>query len=67
MKYFLIILGCILLLISIYQSFPYLLDYQYLSEYGKGYIWGNIILLIIGVLLLLLGIRKYRSKVKEQE
>jgi uncharacterized membrane protein len=58
MRIFLQIIGVLLCIIALISLFSYLGDYQILSEYGKGFVWGKVVLLLIGVLLFYLGIRK---------
>ena len=36
----------------------YVAAYSELSEYGKGFFWGNSLILILGVILIYLGVRK---------
>jgi hypothetical protein len=61
MKKIILILGIIISLIGIYQSGRYFLDYSTLSQYGKGYVWGSIILFLIGVVLIYLGLKKKKT------
>ncbi len=61
MKKVLLIIGIVLSGVSLYQVSQYILNYNMLSEYGKGYVWGSIILFLIGVILILLGIRKKKK------
>lgn len=49
MKYVLIALGIILLLLSSASLYTYMNDYERLSEYGKGYVWGSIFQFLAGV------------------
>lgn len=63
MKKILYTLGILLLLAGIIPLFQYLLDYNVLSEYGKGYVWGKIILVLGGLGLVLAARRVGRSKV----
>ena len=58
MKYFILIIGGILLLSSTFSIGQYVFDYGELSQYGKGFIWGKILLFIIGLLLIYFGIKK---------
>ena len=63
MKKILYTLGILLLLAGIIPLFQYLLDYNVLSEYGKGYVWGKIILVLGGLGLVRAARRVGRSKV----
>jgi len=49
-------------LISLFRGARYIADYDILSIYGKGYIWGNVIIFAVGVLLLVWGIVKAYRK-----
>lgn len=68
MKKLLIIIGILFSLVGIFQTTQYIFDYNILSEYGKGYIWGSSILLALGLFTLTLGIRlkKQDKKLKEK-
>jgi len=61
MKKLILIIGIILSLLSFIRGGKYFLDYQDLSAYGKGYIWGNIILLVFSLLLIYWGVRKKKT------
>jgi len=61
MKKIMLIVGCLLILLASYQGGRYIFDYNILSEYGKGFIWGNIIILLTGISLVYLGIKKKRK------
>ena len=60
-KYILLIAGILLALFSLATVSRYIGDYAVLTEYGRGYVWGKIILLAIGIILIVLGIRKKRK------
>ena len=62
MKIVLIVIGCIIILYSLIGVSQYLADYSILSEYGKGYVWGKIILLFVGVVLFIFGIKKKKKR-----
>ncbi|MFC4874485.1 hypothetical protein [Negadavirga shengliensis] len=62
MKKATIILGFLVLAVSLYNISPYLTDYAALAEYGKGYVWGNIILLMVACILLYVGYRRKKAK-----
>lgn len=57
-KYFLIGLGFLLILLSLISFVQYSLDYDQLSSYGKGFVWGKLILLSVGFLLTFFGFKK---------
>lgn len=58
MKKALVIIGVIFCLMGLFQGYKYILDYNLLTEYGKGYVWGASILFVIGVFLIVLGVKK---------
>lgn len=39
----------VICVLSSFKLLSYIADYQKLSDYGKGYIWGNLILLFLGI------------------
>lgn len=61
MKKIIVVLGVLAVLLSLVQGGRYIFDYHELSEYGKGFIWGNIILFIAGILLIITGSRKKKQ------
>ena len=61
MKRILLIIGIIFLGIGAMQTFKYINDYSILTQYGKGYIWGSIILLFIGLALILFSKLKMKN------
>ncbi|NLB67472.1 MAG: hypothetical protein GX798_03310 [Bacteroidales bacterium] len=62
MKKVSLILGIILALIGFFQVIRYIFEYNTLMQYGKGYVWGSIILFAIGLLLIYFGLRKKKNK-----
>jgi len=58
MKNILLVVGVFLLFVSIYSLTRYFSDYSKLSEYGKGYVWGNFLLLALGILSFLIYLKK---------
>lgn len=52
------ILGIIITLISLISMLPYLTDFSHLSKYGKGYITGKAIVLLVGIALIIFGKKK---------
>ena len=62
MKKVFLILGIILALIGFFQGIRYIFDYNTLMQYGKGYVWGSIILFAIGLVLIYFGLRKKKTK-----
>lgn len=63
MKKILNSLGILLLFAGIIPLIQYLIDYKILSEYGKGYVWGKIILVLGGVASVIVARRIGSSKV----
>ena len=62
MKKSALIIGIVLLLIGFIQGVRYLLDYNTLTQYGKGYVWGSILLFVMGILLIYIGVRKKNNQ-----
>ena len=62
MKKVFLILGIILALIGFFQVIRYIFEYNTLMQYGKGYVWGSIILFAIGLVLIYFGLRKKKTK-----
>lgn len=58
MKKIALILGIMLTLLGVFQGFRYLFDYNTLTQYGKGYFWGSMFLLITGLVLISFGLIK---------
>lgn len=46
--YLWLIIGVLLILMGIARLTRYLTDYSVLSPYGKGYVWGNLLMVFIG-------------------
>lgn len=61
MKKLALIIGIISSLLGFVQVIRYLFDYNVLTPYGKGYVWGSISLLLIGILLIYLGLKKRKT------
>jgi len=61
MKKVALIIGIILSLIGALQGFRYFFDYNILTQYGKGYVWGSVFLLAIGIILICLGIKRNKT------
>jgi multisubunit Na+/H+ antiporter MnhG subunit len=53
----LIVVGGILCLFGVVPLIRYALDYQILSNYGQGYVWGKAIILLVGVVCIVIGSR----------
>ena len=50
--------GMVLSFIGCIQGSRYFFDYDALTQYGKGFVWGSIALFLIGVVLIYFGLRK---------
>ena len=61
MKVLFLIIGIVFLFLGIMQSYQYIFDYSLLNEYGKGYIWGNIILVLLGIIFIGIYIKKRKK------
>ncbi|MGB4415541.1 MAG: hypothetical protein WBI53_11770 [Paludibacter sp.] len=61
MKKVALIIGIVLSLIGFSQGFRYFFDYNTLTQYGKGYVWGSIFLLATGLLLIYFGLKKKKT------
>ncbi|NQW29058.1 MAG: hypothetical protein HQ472_00910 [Ignavibacteria bacterium] len=55
------IVGVVILLLGLYQGGKYVLDYNSLTSYGQGYVWGSILLIICGAVLIVFGLKKRKS------
>jgi len=49
MKKVLFYLGILLCILGFFPLLQYALDYNSISDYGKGYVWGKVVILSIGV------------------
>lgn len=61
MKKLLFYLGLGLSIIGAFSFLKYVIDYNSLSDYGRGYVWGKVLIIIIGIVLILLS-RKIKPK-----
>lgn len=50
--------GSVLFLVGAINVIKYVSDYDLLATYGKGFVWGNGILLLVGFLLIYMGLKK---------
>jgi len=62
MKKVTLILGIILSLIGFFQGIRYIFEYNTLMQYERGIVWGSIILLAIGLIMIYFGLRKKKTK-----
>ncbi|PKL85927.1 MAG: hypothetical protein CVV22_05185 [Ignavibacteriae bacterium HGW-Ignavibacteriae-1] len=58
MKKVILTIGIILFIIGMFQGSRYFLDYNVLSHYGKGYVWGSAIILLLGIAFIIIGLKK---------
>jgi len=58
MKKLIIAIGILFLCYGLYKGGQYLFQIEELTEYGKGYVWGSVIQIIIGCFLIFLGVRR---------
>jgi len=61
MKYFLISVSIIIIIYSSYLAIKCIELFNSLTEYGKGYLAGSIILLTIGVSLFIYSLKKIKQ------
>jgi membrane protein DedA with SNARE-associated domain len=61
MRTFLIILGSFISIASLFALGKYAVDFAELSHYGKGYVIGQAVLLILGVALIYIGAKKKKG------
>jgi len=62
MKKVLLYAGIIVCLVGLIPLVRYVFDYSQLSNYGKGYIWGKLLIIIIGMIMVLVSLRLKRLK-----
>ncbi|NND06484.1 MAG: hypothetical protein HKN87_08890 [Saprospiraceae bacterium] len=62
MRKMLLILGIMLCLIGTYSLVEYTFDYGELTDYGRGFIWGKALVILIGISLILFSLRKNPTK-----
>jgi hypothetical protein len=55
MKYLILFIGIILFIVGFIQTTRYVLNYDALTQYGKGYVWGSAILMLIGIIIIFIG------------
>lgn len=65
MNKLLLLSGIILILLGLSQGLKYLLDYALLTEYGKGVVWGSVLLTLAGGGLIFFGIRRNTNSGKQ--
>jgi hypothetical protein len=58
MKKWIIATGSLITILGLLQGGKYILHYHTLTAYGKGYVWGSILLIFTGIILIIAGCRK---------
>lgn len=53
-----LILGIVLCLFALFALLQYVFDYRELSDYGKGFIWGKLLMLLLGIAFIVIGRKK---------
>gem|GEM_PF-2610402 len=61
MKYFLITVGFIISIVALIQLSRFILKVGQLSDYGQGFMVGNVGLLLIGIVFIAIGYRRGKS------
>jgi len=61
MKKWIIIIGTVLFLAGLFQGGRFLMDYNSLTQYGKGYVWGSGLLMLLGFIVILIGLKKKKK------
>lgn len=61
MRVFIFILGLLLTASSLFFLLQYGLNYGQFSEYGKGFFWGKVVMMLAGVGLLLASRRRRKG------
>ena len=58
MKKLSLTIGIIVSFIGCVQGSRYFFDYSLLTQYGKGFVWGSVLLFLLGVVFIYFGLRK---------
>jgi multisubunit Na+/H+ antiporter MnhG subunit len=61
MKKVLLFFGVIMCLMGIFPLIQYSLDYTKLSDYGKGFVWGKVVILLVGISLIAISRKKNKT------
>ena len=62
MKKILLSVGVIICFIGIIPLFQYIFDYTELSDYGKGFVWGKVVIIGIGISLIIISRRINKTR-----
>lgn len=57
MKIILRIIGVIVALVGATQSSLYVRDYNIITSYGQGFVWGSVILTVLGIVMIVVSFR----------
>jgi len=60
MKYLFLVIGLIMVIVSVLQLSRFILQLGYLSNYGQGFMVGNLLLLVIGSLFIYKGYKGFK-------
>lgn len=55
-------LGALMFLFGCFNVINYLSEYNSLAAYGKGFVWGNGILMVIGFTMVYFGLKKRHAR-----
>jgi hypothetical protein len=58
MKKILVVTGILISLFGFFPLMRYVFDYNLLSAYGKGFIFGKSVLILVGISLVIIGVKK---------
>lgn len=67
MKKLFLVAGIITASLGLLQCGKYLWDYHALTQFGKGYVWGSVLLLAIGTILIITGLTKNKTLVRNKD
>jgi len=56
-----VIAGSLIFLVGALNVIKYESDYDLLATYGKGFVWGNGVLVLVGFLMVYMGLKKRTS------
>jgi len=56
------IIGSLVFLFGVFNIIKYIFDYNVLAAYGKGFVWGNAILMLLGFFMMFFILKKKRRE-----
>jgi len=62
MKKTVLVTGSFVFLYGLFNSIKYVFDYDALAAYGKGYVWGNAVLMLLGFLLVFFALKRIAAR-----